>query len=457
MLRTIMTILLFCLTLWPHNGAFALNQKFKPSFVTTIKVTSPKLNEVYMQGEEYFIRWKTFGKKPETVKIVLLEATGNTRVHTIKESIQNTGWILSRIPKYTAPGQYKIQVRVPGTRIYGRSEIFTISKKLKAKPVDLSSKQVIVTHPGENRKYPPGSGIPIRWETDIPKSLLKTGNVLYFDIDLYDKNGTTKIFTIEKDIYFKDYLFKGNKYRKRWSWKPDQGNQAIKTGQYKIKVSPIWADKKPAGMPGFSNSFHLSRGVETVTTTLKPVIRNRHSQKVKFYNTHDNYGLKPVPQKAENRPGTARVGHHNTYWTYGAEYNYWGFVFRSQLTFPVERFKEPGKVLVKAELLIEVDHNSIDYRTAYKRKTCSKAIYYMTGPWSGKCTDTPGYRIKYIPDESEIVFDITQWAQNWYTGSEPNHGLLLVASNEKFEHDSTSCVTWYKAKLVLEFLRGNTN
>ncbi|MCD4742707.1 MAG: hypothetical protein K8R67_09570, partial [Desulfobacteraceae bacterium] len=418
-----------------------------------IKNPKNKTSSVWKKNRSYSIKWDKFGKMPDTVRIILKTSTGTGPIHVIKKSSPNSGYLSWKIPESIAPGKYKIVINASKTDIRGFSNTFTITRELKAKPVNLSSKQVIVKKPKKNRKYAPGAIIPINWETDLHKEILNTNNSLYFDIALYDRNGVNKIYTIVKRKDFREFHLGGKRYGTKWTWNPSEANSAIKTGQYKIKITPKFADKDPCGMPGFSGRFNLSRGLKKVTQTLNPQIRNRHSLKMKSY-TQDNKTLikPPVWLEDQNKSQRARVGYRNSYSTNYTAYTYFGFIFRSQLIFPVDKQREEGKLLLKATLRLKVDGYSASY--IHPRKaTCAKALYYMTGPWSGKCTDTPGYLIKSIPDQSSLTMDITQFAQNWYTGSEPNHGLLFLSWDESFEHENIACLTWYKAELFLEYLR----
>lgn len=469
--RIIITILLFCLTFWPHNIILAGQLKTKPASNSQLKaktaladqleaktgsiiVKSPKnkTSSIWKKNHSYIIKWDKLGKMPNTVKIILMTSTGTGPIHVIKKSSPNSGYFPWTIPESIAPGKYKIVINASKTNIRGFSNTFTIIRELKAKPVNFSDRQVIVKKPQNNRKYAPGATIPINWETELHKKILNTNNSLYFDIDLYDRNGVNKIYTIVKRKDFRKFHLGGKRYATKWPWNPSAANSAVKTGQYKIKITPKFADTDPCGMPGLSGRFNLSRGLKKITQTLKPQIRNRHSLKMKSYTQGNETLIKPNFSEDQNRPQRARVGYRNSYSTDYTAYRYFGFVYRSQLIFPVDKQKEEGKLLLKAELRLKVDGYSAPYN--HQRKTtCCKALYYMTGPWSGKCTSTPGYLIKSVPDQSSLIIDITQFAQNWYTGSDPNHGLLLISWDERFEHNNDSCRTWYKAELSLEYLR----
>jgi hypothetical protein len=469
MARTIITILLFCLTFWPYNITLAGQLKTKPpsnrqteakpaladqlkAKTGSIVVTSPKNSIRWKKNHPYVIRWNKLGGMPGTVGIKLVTTYSTNPIHVIKKSTPNIGYLPWTIPDSIAPGNYKIVITASKTQIRDFSDTFTIIRELKAKPIDLSSKMVTVKEPKKNRKYTPGLIIPIQWETELHKEIHPTNISLYFDIDLYDRNGVNKIYTIEKNVDFRQYHLGGKRYKKRWTWSPSKANSAIKTGQYKIKITPKFADKDPCGMPGFSDRFNLSRGLEKVTQILEPHIRNRHSLKMKSYTKGNETLIKPHFSEDQNRPQRARVGYRNGYGvqSFGGYRNF-GFVFRSQLIFPVDIQKQEGKLLLKAELILTVDSFS-DTPSCPRRATCARALYYMTGPWSGKCTNTPGYLLKNIPDQPVLVIDITQFAQNWYTGSEPNHGLMLISWDEKFEQNNAHCLTFYKAKLYLEYL-----
>ncbi len=455
MFRSILTIILFCLPMWSHNIAATPRQQPARTSFTKIVVTSPQANALWMKNQPHTIKWNKFGQLPGTVRIVLSNVGGTKIIHEIKDPAPNSGSFQWTIPASIPPGKYKIMVRASNTQISDLSDEFTITQELKARPVDLSSKQVIVTNPQENRKYAPRATIPINWETELPKDIPSTADVLFFDIDIYGPNGATKIYTIAKKEHWRSYHLSGNRYRTTWHWNPTEANAAIRTGYYKIKISPKYAADNYAGMPGFSGKIHLSRGVEKVTGTLNPRIRNRFSRKQEYYTVTKPLGVGNIPPGCENKPGTARVGFHNYYdpsVSTAGSYAYRGFVFRSRLIFNLEEYKRPGRLLLKAELRLTAKHNKID---ANRNSSCGGGLYYLTGPWEGKCLDTPGYLIAVIPDQVVFSKDVTQFVQNWYTGSEPNHGFILTGVTEDFVHNDRICVTWYEAVLIVEFLEGN--
>jgi hypothetical protein len=120
----------------------------------------------------------------------------------------------------------------------------------------------------------------------------------------------------------------------------------------------------------------------------------------------------------------------------------------------VEKLREPGKLLLKAQLRLKVTHHLQDGQSP-ARQSCAGKLYYLTSAWSGDCIETPGYAVADWPNAADWTLDVTQYVQNWYTGSEQNHGFILGSRVEEFiEEKSLWCVSWYEPVLILEFLKG---
>jgi hypothetical protein len=145
----------------------------------------------------------------------------------------------------------------------------------------------------------------------------------------------------------------------------------------------------------------------------------------------------------------AHVGYHHQ--SDGG--SYLGFILRSQLTFPIDWLRRTqGWLLLKAHLKIKY---KIGWSNNYDSSSEWGRLYYLTSAWSGKCIDTPGYLIGILPNtHKDIVLDVTQYVQNWFTGSEPNHGFILGSKYEAFRPGSNHfCVIYYEAVLILELLQ----
>jgi hypothetical protein len=458
MIRKIAILSLFCtFILIPNHVVSTTLQISRRVAKIQVHITSPQANAAWKKRQSHQIKWDKVGQPSQTVRIVLSNPDGTQPIRTIADPAPNIGSYQWTVPGYIPQGRYKIMVSLLGTQISGMSEEFSIlDEDLKAIPVDLSSKQVIVKNPQENRRYEPGAAITIEWETDLPRDITSTADVLFFDIDVYNANGANKIYPIAKKEHWRSYHQGGNRYRTTWNWNPTEGNQAIRTGFYKIKITPKYAAGNIGGVPGLSGKIHLSRGLEKHGAEMRPKqIRNRFARKQEYFTVSREPGPGTIPIGDEKKPGTARVGFHNEY-RQGVEaandYAYKGFVYRSQVIFPLESYKKPGRLLVKAELRLTA--NSVVMRVN-RHGGCAGILYYLTGPWEGKCLDTPGYRASGIPDLKVCTLDVTQYVQNWFTGSQPNHGFIIAGVNEKFVHNSKICVSWYEAILIIEYLEEN--
>lgn len=361
------------------------------------------------------------------------------------------------------------------------AEFSILDEDLKAIPVDLSSKQVIVKKPQENRKYPPKSSIPIEWETELPREITKTADSLFFDIDLYGPGGATHIYTIAKKEHWRSYHISGNRYRTTWGWNPTEGNKVIQTGLYKIKITAKYAAGNIGGMPGFSGKIHLSRGIETITVDLAPhKIRGRRSTSTQAFRMDGKKETDMLTQEAfggrfDNKPGLARAGFAFHRWQerggsiFGADWKFIGNIYRVQMVFPVEQEKRPGRALLKATLRLSAEDSALSPNRTAKTghpvpQTCGRHLYYLVSDWSGRARTTPGFHIATLPNQEWYELDVTEHVQKWYNGNQPNHGFLLGSIVEKITEDNPTtnmgvtqffCVTWYKPVLILEFLQKN--
>ncbi len=465
MIKKITILVLFSAALWTHNIPMSHQQIPKQRSLVSFVVTSPNANVRWTKNQSYTIQWTKGVQSSNTVRILLSNPAGNALIHIIKDPGPNTGSFQWSIPESIPAGRYKIFVRVSNTQISDMSDEFSIAEEMKAKPVDLSLRQVIVKKPQENRRYAPNASIPIEWETKIQNYVLKTNNMLYFDIDIYDQNGANKIFTIEERVKYDKYYLGGDRYRLNWNWSPYAGNAAVKTGYYKIKITPKLADG-PGGMPGFSGKIHLSRGIQAITETLYPRIRDRHSRRVKEHDIKDHPPVPPaeMPQGTASKPGSARVGFlyfkKRTDPLFGGTWFFVGYVFRSRITFPIEELRKPGRTITKASLrLIVKDHSRYGATnvTGYPAPDrCGGKLYLLTAPWSGRCIDTPGYAFATLPNQKDYTLDVTGYVQDWFTGSQPNHGFLLGSVDESFQEPddfrTNKCLSWYNAVLTIELL-----
>ena len=134
-------------------------------------------------------------------------------------------------------------------------------------------------------------------------------------------------------------------------------------------------------------------------------------------------------------------------------YYYEAFIFRSQITFPIEELRKPGRIITKAVLHLITEDNKIMVQGV---TTCGGKLYYLNSPWLGRCIDTPGNEIANIENQRDFKIDVTGYAQDWFTGSKQNNGFVLGSKFESFRvpdsQISEHCVSWYRALLYLEML-----
>ena len=207
------------------------DQKALKIDLTRIVVTHPKADIAWAKKIAYTIQWNKFGQLSDTVSIVLKNCMG-TAMHVIRNPTSNSGSFRWTIPESIRAGTYTIMVKDAKSQVIGLSDEFRIVEELKALPVDLSARQVIVKKPEENKKYEPEATVSIEWETKLHEQILNTANMLYFDIDLCDRTGATKIYNIEKRIDYSRLHLGNGRYRRDWTWNPGPWNESVRTGYY---------------------------------------------------------------------------------------------------------------------------------------------------------------------------------------------------------------------------------
>jgi hypothetical protein len=406
-----------------------------------LNILHPADGETWTKTRTQAVQWKLMGpaaKISKTVRIALMDESGRNQILKIADSAPDSGSFDWGIPASVPDGNYRIQVKSLETNIQATGAGFRILERQESMD-RVPVRRVVVTSPRGDRRFKNTESIPLEWETDLRDILSRAGDNLHFTIEVFDSDGGEKVATLLKTIPNSTFYKGGNRYASNGMWAD------AKTGYYKFKVTPEKQNGEVAGIAGFSEKFFVTRGTEKVEEQLRPQIRDRHSRRwIDTDKDHEPISL------FSSREGLARVGWQSYRYPSAGSSGYFYFILRSGLKFQVEPLRRPGRLLLKATLRLKaVNSDSHD-----ADPPCGGKLYYLTSAWSGDCIDTPGYAVAEIPNQETGFLDVTQYVQNWYTGSEPNNGFILGSKVENFDLRHTAwCATWYEPVLFLEFLQ----
>ncbi len=431
--RILLSLCLLAVSAWPQ----------------TITVTSPAAGAVWKKGEARAIQWTKQGETGASVRIVLRAPGQTAAVLEIADPAPNSGSFAWTIPDSVAAGTYVIRVRSKtNNQATDDSDQFQIKEKDGAAPLKptysaaaamnrLQKFKIEVTQPAPGRQYTLGDRIDIVFETSLGGPYL---------FDLMNDDGTTVARSFGE---LNGTLTGPNTHSEYLSTWPAM-DPPIATGWYRIRV------RTARGIgSGVGNRIHIARPTKEVLVQLQPTVRDRHSRR--RIDTEIDW----QPDGTEHsQPGLARAGGD---FRYHIESEWWvGFIFRSQVTFPVEQIDMKGRTLKDAWIYIE-EKDQRDGHIGYQpSRVLSPAnmpsargwkIFALTGPWDGNCIDTPGYQIGEIPLNADShTVHLTNLAKDWIAGTKPNHGLIIGSRWDTFpDWTCFLAVSWYKVTLNLEF------
>jgi hypothetical protein len=424
-----------------------------------ITVFSPAAGAVWKQGETKTIQWTKQGETGATVRIALRAPGQTDAVLEIADPAPNTGSYSWTIPATVAPATYIIRVRSKSNnQATDDSDQFQIQandgstssspfKRMKTpaaagknRPMKI---KINVTGPPESRQYTLGDTINVVFKTDLLGPYV---------LDLMREDGTTLFRSFGE--YGGTSAGPGTQLVQVLSGMFPEPR--IKTGWYRIRVC-----RAQGPGSGVGNRIHIARKTREVLVQLQPVIRDRHSRR-RDGTDHD---VQPDNWTEASKPGLARAGADFRYFQVGNGYGWVGFIFRTQVTFPVETVSPAGRTLKEAWIFIEEnfqrDASFGDIYAAapppvYMPSARGWKVYGLTGPWDGNCIDTPGYQIGEIPrDADKCSVHLDDLAKGWLAGTKPNHGLIIGSRFEPFDNWVRNCfmaISWYKVTLNLKFI-----
>jgi hypothetical protein len=423
------------------SGAFQIQEKSGTVPFPFITVEEPKADARWTRGSTRTIQWKKYGAQPSSVRILLMDTALANIVQVISDSAPNSGSFSWPIPDSVADGTYRVRIASPDGTKHGNSGAFKIASRLiqqHEQPVKQALLQIKVTVPTEGLHFTIGQEFIVAWEAKAAGP---------YQIDLMGEDGKTLIMPLAltpgKNIGPDKYI-EGNIH-------PEQNTQVtLATGWYKIRVRGNTMGS------GLSPRFHITGPKVEVLEQLQGTYHDRHSRR----RINEDMDWQPDMQTAFSAPGKARVG--GDFRSEKRTSSWVGFIFRSQVVFPIESIDMTGKTLKDAWIYMQ----ETTERTGRIGEACGIEpypmptargwkVYGLTGPWSGPCIETPGYEVGQIPSHvNEHVIHITDLVRGWLDRSKPNHGLIIGSRFEPFPEGSCFlALSWYKVTLNMKFLK----
>lgn len=418
----------------------------------SITVTQPSAGAVWKKGEPRTIQWTKQGSTGANVRIVLRIPNQADAYLVIADPAPNSGSFAWTVPDSVAAGTYVIRVRSKNNnQVTDDSDQFLIKEKdggASIKPAlsaaagmnRLQNYKIDVTQPPPGRQYTLGDRIDVVFVTSLSGP---------YRFDLMKDDGTT----VARSFGDLDGQLTGPDTHSEFLSTWPTMEPRIETGWYRVRVRTVQGIGS-----GVGNRIHIARPTEEVLLQLQPAIRDRHSRRL--IDTDQDW----QPDGIEgSKPGLARAGGD---FRYGGQWNdkYWvGFIFRTQITFPVGGIDMTGRTLKEAWIYIEEKDQRDGYigvqpapvPNAPPPTARGQRVYALTGPWDGKCIDTPGYQIGEIPWSADTYsVDVTNLVKDWISGAKPNNGLIIGSRFEPFpDWTCFLAISWYKATLNVKVIQ----
>ncbi len=425
-----------------NGGVFSIAEKSGTLPFPFVTIQEPGTGAVWLRTAGHDIKWTKLGPQPPAVRLLLMDTSLANVVHVIAESAPNSGTFTWQIPAAVEDGSYRLRIASPDGTKHTESGSFKIGSKLIQRhdqPVEQVLFQIKVTVPTEGLHFTIGQEFIVAWETKAAGP---------YHIDLMSEDGHTLIMPLAltpgKSLGPDKYI-EGNIH-------PEQNTQVtLATGWYKIRVRGNTMGS------GLSPRFHITGPKAEVLEQLLGTYHDRHSRR----RINEDMDWQPDTQTAFSLPGKARVG--GDFRVHERRSSWVGFIFRSQVVFPIEQIDMSGhKTLKEAWIYIQ----ETTERSGLIGDMCGVEpypmptargwkVYGLTGPWSGPCIETPGYEVGQIPSHvNEHIIYITDLVKGWLDGTRPNHGLIIGSRFEPFpEWNCFLALSWYKVTLNMKFLK----
>ncbi len=430
------------------SGQFQIQAKSGHLPFPFITIQEPSEGDVWTRSASHMIKWKSVNVSASSMRISLMDESLANAVHLIAGSAPNSGSFTWQIPDAVANGTYRVRVATADGSKSRDSGSFKIGASMagssaKAKLAAPALVKIDVNFPPEGTHMNIGEGMIVRWETKVPGP--------YF-IDLMSEDGHTLITHLCENAGNNiggDKWIQGNIH-------PEINTQVtIATGLYRFKV------RGGTYGSGLGPKVHITGPQVEVLEQLLGSYHDRHSRR----RLNDYPELDPDPSVSFSSPDKARVG--GDFRVDIRDHEWIGFIFRSQVIFPIEQINMAGhKTLKDAWIYIQ----ETTERSGRIGDSCGVEpypmptargwkVYGLTGPWSGPCIETPGYEVGEIPSHvNETTIHITDLVKGWLDGSKPNHGLIIGSRFEPFpEWNCFLAMSWYKITLNMKFMKDKAN
>jgi len=384
-------------------------QQVKPRTIKMLKLLKPNGGEKLTIGLPYKITWQAAGLK-NNVKLSLWR--NGSRIAGIKKDLSpGIGYFEWKAGSHDTgiaePGSgYTIKIMEQGgddSKAADSSDFpFTLQKlvfqKVKPPVIAIMKGDIIIDKPSAASFWDPGEQHDIVWNNTFTKNQETR-------IDLYDYNGKTFLQNIAT-VKLND---SGTTSKYAWTI-PDIGPKKCR-----VKIFT------PNGSEGESQMFTI----RVKTQTKKYKVYATTVNKYKYYWWKGDSGSFSVGYNAVDDPGPGkmRLGYQN-HWTSSYGGQYYGFAYRSFLSFNMAPYMGKGLVL-KATL----------HYTVFMGNNCGIRVYQVNKAWTNP----------FSVDADLTNENVTTTVHNWMASASNNHGLMLTGTNEgvltkQVQKNNTNCV-----------------
>lgn len=415
----------------------------------SVTVSVPNGGESWLVGSTHNITWTSSGIAPGTkVKIRLMKGHGGMEdvVLSITNSTDNDGSYSWSIPASVSPGSYLIRIKTVDNAVYDDGELFTlapasgtaaIAVKTPANLKKMVKYTVEIIKPKAGTKVKEGGTLHVRWRSAYPGA---------WKIGLF-RDGKTKKADLTGSAQHS-----GNLHQVMCVI--PKGVSAFPFRKFKVRVG---ATNPMSKIFAWSPTITIMADQEIISRGLYP--SEKHScgkgkkETYQWMGNLDGSGTAPTYKR---KTGTSRVGYEHHYKKSGAEWAYLGYIFRGWIKFNLADFIGVPGIVKTAYLRIDKhEHVAHPGISGVYKHACSQILKLNTTYSASNCLSLAADNVGNIDPHSGKThweIDLRTTVRKWINNPETNFGLLLIPYKENFEHSNQYCVTYYKTKLVVEYV-----
>ena len=419
----------------------------------SVTVSVPNGGESWLVGSAHNITW-TSNNLSENVRLKLYK--GSVSFGPIVTSTENDGSFNWTIPAslnghaLVTGSDYRIRIESVSESCndWGDGE-FTISSQSQSTPstgtfqkTPANLKKMVkytveIIKPKAGTKVKEGGTLHVRWRSAYPGA---------WKIGLF-RDGKTKKADLTGSAQHS-----GNLHQVMCVI--PKGVSAFPFRKFKVKVG---ATNPMSKIFAWSPTITIMADQEIISRGLYP--SEKHScgkgkkETYQWMGNLDGSGTAPTYKR---KTGTSRVGYEHHYKKSGAEWAYLGYIFRGWIKFNLADFVGvPGTVKTAYLRIDKHEHVAHPGISGIYKHACSQILKLNTTYSASNCLSLAADNVGNIDPHSGKThweIDLRTTVRKWINNPETNFGLLLIPYKENFEHSNQYCVTYYKTKLVVEYV-----